>query len=227
VGVVRWLLDNGAAIDQSDSTRWTALWLACRVGQTPVVRLLLQRGADPTTAEPGGWTPLVAASSQGHLEVVRLLLGQPSARATLTCRDNVGRTALWEACQYGHGKVVRALLESGADATIADKYGTTPTAAAKADPPSFPLGTTAEGRRECVAALEVRFSFVYLITCASDQLSKAWVPGCLGVVAGRRRSGPTCSGRPGRWPTSRGPARWRWRGRGRGRGRRGKRRRRY
>jgi ankyrin repeat protein len=35
----------------------------------------------------------------------------------------------------GRGGVVRALLESGADPTIADNDGTTPMAIAKQDPP--------------------------------------------------------------------------------------------
>jgi hypothetical protein len=49
---------------------------------------------------------------------------------------------------------VRALLENGADPTIADKEGITPMAIAKTA--SLPYGITAGGRWECVAALEVR-----------------------------------------------------------------------
>jgi hypothetical protein len=48
---------------------------------------------------------------------------------------------------------VTALLESRADPTIAKHNGTTPMAAAKQH---HPEATIAEGRRECVAALEVR-----------------------------------------------------------------------
>jgi hypothetical protein len=57
--------------------------------------------------------------------------------------------------------VARALLESGADLTIANDHGTTPMAIAKQDPPPPHLNhpqnsVSAEGRRDCVAALEVR-----------------------------------------------------------------------
>jgi uncharacterized protein len=147
-GVVRWLLDKGAAINARDAAGFTALWLACPEGRPPVVKLLLERGT----------TPLMLASVEGHVEVVRVLLGHASARATINRRDGrSGETALWKACYQGRGGVVRALLENGADTTIADNDGTTPMAIAK---PRFglPYGATAKGRRECVAALKVRLS---------------------------------------------------------------------
>jgi ankyrin repeat protein len=162
MGVVCLLLDKGAAINERDAGGCTALWYACCDGRPSVVRLLLERGADPTIATGWGSTPLIEASSQGHLKVVRSLLGHPSARATINRRDINGRTALWWACYKGSAGVVRALLESGADATIASNAGTTPMAIAK-------HGVTAEGCRECVAALEVRLiklSTYQLISCA-------------------------------------------------------------
>jgi ankyrin repeat protein len=153
VGVVRWLLDKGAAIDHIDNIGSTALWRTCCEGRLPVVRLLLERGADPTIADHGGSTPLMTASYQGHVEVVRSLLGHPSAKTMLNRRDRYGKTALWEACYYGRGGVVRVLLESGADPTIAFT-GITPMAIARLTPSSRFI--SAQGRREAVAVLEVR-----------------------------------------------------------------------
>jgi hypothetical protein len=49
---------------------------------------------------------------------------------------------------------VRALLESGADPTIVTNLGITPMAMAKLKPDFEQI--PAEGRRECVVALEVR-----------------------------------------------------------------------
>jgi ankyrin repeat protein len=155
VGVVRWLLDKGAAIDQRDVYGQTALWLACRSGHHPVVRLLLEGGGDPTIALNGGGNPLITASEQGHLKVVSVLLGHPSAKATINDRNDTGKTALWWACCYGRGGVATALLENGADPTIAENDGTTPVAVAMQE--CLHLRTD-EGRRECVAALEVRCS---------------------------------------------------------------------
>jgi ankyrin repeat protein len=131
VGVVRWLLDKGAAMDERDRGGRTALCLACEYDHYPVVRLLLERGADPAIVSFEGCTPLMFASDQGHLEVVRVLLGHPNGRATINQCDLDGETALLRACHWGHGGIVRALLESGADPTIADDKGTTPMAIAK------------------------------------------------------------------------------------------------
>jgi hypothetical protein len=223
VGVVRWLLDKKAAINQREVQGSTALYLACYSGRAPVVMVLAERGADPTTGSFSGFTPLIIASLGGHLKVVRFLLDHPGAKAAINHRDEDGKTALWVACCTGRGGVVRALLESGADPTIPSNNGTTPIAIAKLLAP--PPGVTAECYWECVAALEVSFSPPFLpcpSTRSNDKLAERWplVPG----VGGRRRSGPTCSGRPGRWPISRGAARWRWRGGTRGRkGRSGRR----
>jgi hypothetical protein len=120
-----------------------------------VVRLLLERGGDPTVSDYVFWTPLISASCDGHLEVVRLLLGHPSAKTAINQSDTIGETALWKACYFGHGGVARALLERGADPTIADSDGPTLMTIAKHDPPHH--GISAEGRRECVTALEVSF----------------------------------------------------------------------
>jgi uncharacterized protein len=92
VGVVRWLVDNGAAIHDRDAYGSTALRLACYHGRLDVTRLLFEKGADPTLGNTGGGTPLIAASSNGHLEVVRFLLGLPSAKASINRRDSLGRT---------------------------------------------------------------------------------------------------------------------------------------
>jgi hypothetical protein len=174
--VVRWLLDHGADINERDNGGRTALSMASFKDRAPVVTLLLEGGGDPAISGPGGWTPLIVASNQGHLEVVRVLLGHPSARATMNHRDEVGRTALWLACRYGRGGVLRALLESGADPTIATNNGTTPMAGAK-DGGYYPEGVTAADRWECVAALEV--SCRLLLSSASifliSLLRRGWV----------------------------------------------------
>jgi hypothetical protein len=170
VGVVRWLLDKGAAINERDKTGFTALWLACRDGRPPVVRLLLERDADPTIASNGDKTPLTAASRYDRLEVVRMLLGHASAKININHRDDGGRTALWYACHAGRGGVVRALLENGADPTIAKNDGTTPMAIARQDPEASCKGW-AEGRRECVAALEVSLRLHIFIFIPNHLLS--------------------------------------------------------
>jgi ankyrin repeat protein len=98
VGVVRWLSNNGAAINEHDDHVCTACYKACSSGHAPVVKLLVEMGADPTIVMDLRTTPLMIASDRGHLEVVRFLLDHPSAKATLNNRDHAGRTALSVAC---------------------------------------------------------------------------------------------------------------------------------
>jgi ankyrin repeat protein len=158
VGVVQWLLDRGAPVngrqDGGAMEGGTALSLATSFGHIPVVRLLLERGADPLLASYVGFTPLMWASAKNRL------LGHPIAKTTLNKRNINGETALWMACYMGRGGGARALLEGGADPTIASNDGTTPMAAATKgiDEEAVMFGVTAEARRECVAVLEVRFS---------------------------------------------------------------------
>jgi hypothetical protein len=220
LAVVRYLLDKGAAVNARSDTGFTALWFGSVQGHISVVKLLVERGGDPTLAGHGG-TPLMGASFRGHVEVVRFLLGHASVKATINYAGSARETALWRACYWGRGGVVKALLESGADPTIANRDGTTPMAIAK-DLDSLPAEATAEGRRECVVALEVSFCVPFLTFSCSTQCSVSWLRrwGIILGHGGRRRSGRICFGRPGRWPTSRGASRWPWRV---GRGRRGRR----
>jgi uncharacterized protein len=179
--VVRWLLRKGAPINErDDGDGATALWHACWYRHIPVVLLLLERGANPAIAPVWGETALAAASARDHLEVMHLLLAHPSAKATINRRDILGKTAPWEACYRGRAGAVRALLESGADPTIAKNNGmtpwtiaVTPMAIAKAACHGQ-QAVFSEGRRECVTALEVRYLYSsQLLSLPAFQLAEA------------------------------------------------------
>lgn len=60
-----------------------------------------------------GFTPLMMLCSHDNLEDVTLLVTQ--YRASVTHVSNTGATALFQACQAGHLKIVRFLLENKAD----------------------------------------------------------------------------------------------------------------
>jgi ankyrin repeat protein len=125
VHLVRWLLDRGAAVN-AHPHHVTALMMAAAKGHYPVVRLLLEGGGDPILASWAGDTPLIFASQEGHVEVVRSLLGHPSAETTINHRGCGGKTALFVACSKGREGIVRALLESGTDPSIAEVSSVTP-----------------------------------------------------------------------------------------------------
>jgi hypothetical protein len=101
----------------------------------------------------------------------------------------------------GRGAIVKALLEGGADPTIATNACITRQSIALA-------GGDTEGYPICVRVLEVS-SCLPLVPSLPSALAlviswlRCGVLLVLGMVDGRRRSGPTCSVRPGRWPSSR------------------------
>jgi hypothetical protein len=85
-----------------------------------------------------------------------------------------GAHPLWYACYCGRGGVARALLENGADPTIANNDSITPMAIATQPPGHGRISV--EGRRECVAALEVRPLSTFLsllITRSFNQRAEA------------------------------------------------------
>ncbi|XP_054656793.1 protein TANC2 isoform X2 [Dunckerocampus dactyliophorus] len=121
--VCRLLLEQGAAVAQSNRRGIVPLFSAVRQGHWQIVDLLLTHGADANLADKQGRTPLMMAASEGHLGTVEFLLSQG---ASLSLTDKEGLTALSWACLKGHLPVVRSLVESGAATDHADKNGRTP-----------------------------------------------------------------------------------------------------
>ncbi|XP_031699178.1 protein TANC2 isoform X8 [Anarrhichthys ocellatus] len=121
--VCRLLLEQGAAVAQSNRRGIVPLFSAVRQGHWQIVDLLLTHGADVNLADKQGRTPLMMAASEGHLGTVEFLLAQG---ASLSLMDKEGLTALSWACLKGHLPVVRCLVESGAATDHADKNGRTP-----------------------------------------------------------------------------------------------------
>ncbi|XP_061120786.1 protein TANC2 isoform X6 [Syngnathus typhle] len=121
--VCRLLLEQGAAVGQSNRRGIVPLFSAVRQGHWQIVDLLLTHGADVNLADKQGRTPLMMAASEGHLGTVEFLLSQG---ASLSLTDKEGLTALSWGCLKGHLPVVRCLVESGAATDHADKNGRTP-----------------------------------------------------------------------------------------------------
>ena len=94
------ILAGGATADlPPDSAGFTALALACRVGDAGVARVLLAHGADPHKAtRDKGNPPLFWAAAGGHTAVIEVLL---SADADPEQRNSGGDTALLWACRSG------------------------------------------------------------------------------------------------------------------------------
>lgn len=90
---------------------------AARLGLQGVVREWLDDGIDVNLShQQNGGTALMAASRSGHPEVVRHLLAQPGIKLDLLNAD--GHSALTLAVCNNRSKVVRCLLDAGADVNL-------------------------------------------------------------------------------------------------------------
>ncbi|XP_077433550.1 ankyrin repeat domain-containing protein 50 [Vanacampus margaritifer] len=119
---IRTLLDNGASVNQCDSSARTLLSNAAYSGNLDVVTLLISRGANMELEDNHGQTALTLAARQGHTKVVNCLIG---CEANINHTDHDGWTALRSAAWGGHSEVVSALLYAGAKVDCADADGRT------------------------------------------------------------------------------------------------------
>jgi len=116
----------------------TPLLRASKAGDIPVIRLLLAHGALPNLPNMNGDTPLMAAVGKGWvsvptrgatytedeaLEVYALLR---AAGAEVNARTNLNETALHDAALRGWHRIIRKLVEDGAELDALDRNGLTP-----------------------------------------------------------------------------------------------------
>jgi hypothetical protein len=109
----------------------TALHVAAAAYDAPVTRTLLALGADLMATNRRGATPLHyacdgvtdnAAFDEAQYEVVALLI---ASRADVNALDKSGVAPLHRAVRTRRAAAVRALLDGGADAALANKNGST------------------------------------------------------------------------------------------------------
>ena len=124
----RLLVHLGADPDALDGQHDTP-WLVTGVtGSVPMAELLLTVDPDLTVRNRYGGLSIIPASERGHADYVERV-----ARTEIDIDhvNDLGWTALLEAVILGEGsdrwqRVVRSLLENGADPSIADRDGVTP-----------------------------------------------------------------------------------------------------
>jgi ankyrin repeat protein len=126
---VRALLKAGANHGAFDNDRYDAVTIAAVADDEETLRVLLAGGASAklTTSRYDG-TALIAAAHLGHDGVVRQLI---AAGAPLDHVNNLHWTAVIEAVVLGdggprHQATLKALLDAGASAKLADREGRTP-----------------------------------------------------------------------------------------------------
>jgi len=128
VDLARMLIGAGADVNAKDDIQDSAYLYAGARGHDDILVLTLENGADLTSTNRFGGTALIPASERGLLSTVLILL---EAGVDPDHVNDLGWTALHEAIVLGDGsqvyvEVVRALIDGGADVTIADGDGATP-----------------------------------------------------------------------------------------------------
>jgi len=130
----RALLKAGADPDALDAQRYDIVTIAAVADDVGMLRLALDGGARATNiTSPYDGTALIAAAHLGNDEVVRMLI---AAGAPLDHVNNLGWTALIESIVLGDGgsrhvAVLKALVDAGANVSLADRAGATPLTLAK------------------------------------------------------------------------------------------------
>lgn len=132
---MRALVALGADPNALESDRYDIVTIAAVANDLPTLKVALEIGcsAKNITSRYDG-TALIAAAHLGHAEVVRELI---QARAPLDHVNNLGWTAVIESIVLGDGgprhvATLKALIDGGANLSIADRKGQTPLALARA-----------------------------------------------------------------------------------------------
>ena len=119
-GLVRWLHEKGAPIDEPDTSGRTAVSFAAALGREEIVRYLVEHGAAVDRPDVQKRTPLFHAAADDHADVVRYL---HEHGADLNARDLFADTPLIMACSKSATNAAKALLALGADANAKDQEG--------------------------------------------------------------------------------------------------------
>lgn len=115
---------EGVIIDHRNTLRVTPLIEAASHGHSEIVRLLLDVGADVNAQTIYGNSPLSLAAEFGQDEAVAEILKQKNLNVSPAQTD--GKTPLHWAALKGYSKIVRLLLDHGADVNARDENEKTP-----------------------------------------------------------------------------------------------------
>ena len=108
---MKWMLNQGANINATDSDGYSLLFFALEFQNTSMLEFLLSNGANPNCPNHESITPLITAIANGRTKAAELLI---KYGADLTWTDE-GDTALTLAVSEGQLSVVSCILEHSTD----------------------------------------------------------------------------------------------------------------
>ena len=122
--VVKCLLEYGVNLETLNTNERTALHYAADYNQEQALILLLNKGANAMAADCNGWLPIHIACQKHNAPLVKTLATRcPESVNALIAQSDRSKTPLHVAAENGNVECIEALLNNGADATIADQDG--------------------------------------------------------------------------------------------------------
>lgn len=115
INIVKYLVKNGADINQCDRYHQCPLFKASEGGYYDVVEYLVHHEADVNQCNEDNKSPLYKASEGGHYDVVKYLVRN---NAKVNQCDHKNKTPLYKAVNIGHCNMVKFLLKNNADLTV-------------------------------------------------------------------------------------------------------------
>jgi tetratricopeptide (TPR) repeat protein len=108
IEMVRFLLDQGANVENVDPTGRTRLWYAVDNNDIEIAQLLIENGANPNVVSSDFIYPLMRAAAAGNMEMVTLLL---DSGAYTDIKDDRNRTPGFFASQAGRNDILKLLID--------------------------------------------------------------------------------------------------------------------
>lgn len=121
--MIKALIELGAKPTATNKQHETPLMLAVKEGQMEAVHVLYTYYDQKLDRDDEGNTLLYSAAMNGREDTLRFLLKESKAELNLT--NEVGKTALIIAAEYGYPNIVKILLKSGANTKLKSKEGKT------------------------------------------------------------------------------------------------------
>ncbi|MDR2169708.1 MAG: ankyrin repeat domain-containing protein [Planctomycetaceae bacterium] len=122
IDIAKYLIDEGADVNQTNALYKTPLFIAAVVGNIEMVKLLVHSGADVYEYNMYGESPLHAACQEGYLDVVKFFIENG---VDINIKDNHDCTPLTNAIFKGKLDVTKYLIVKGADKNILTNNGGT------------------------------------------------------------------------------------------------------
>ncbi|MEH6826189.1 MAG: ankyrin repeat domain-containing protein [Motiliproteus sp.] len=127
VEAARFLIGAGADVNAKDDLQDSPYLYAGAQGKLEILKMTVSAGADLESINRYGGTALTPAAHHGHVEVVRYML---TTNVDIDQINHLGWTAILEAVILGDGgptyqRIVKLLVDAGADLSIRDNNGKT------------------------------------------------------------------------------------------------------